>query len=247
MPEEKWKNAQEKMIKPMLLRISVLCPKVMPPAWITELPSPKPSELTPAQEQYYQACEAAQMPLGVKPPKKILKLLCGVVMSAESSIEGFMMRTDLQSVSVQLLEFIGRDLVMDYVDSFANESVDWVEVNAKEQAWLANWLRVVGARHYGLRLVAGFQADIVVKIAKHKGKTRNGMRGLWNAQQSLMSLERAMQMDSTEARDAALAMATHPRLGGESALGVLGSELLEMCAGMAEGVELVRWQDVLAL
>ena len=247
VPTEKWADVRDLMIRPVLERVAELKPSILPLAWVTDLPTPMPEDLTRAQKGYYHACTIAQKGWGSRAPKNLVHLLWGVISALEESVEDLMMRADLQALSVQLLEFVGKDMIMEYIVQYLDDTVDFAPKTSSDEQELAFWLRMTGARDYGMELLAGFRKDLQRKVFVHEGRTRRGVQGYQLGLAAAISLEKAVAEDSPEKRDVATAMALHPRLGRGSTLGALPSEIIAKCVVYAYPEPLVRWRVVLGI
>ena len=248
MPAEKWDGVRDTMLRPVLLQAAMLRPKILPLAWVNnQLPVPKPEGLTRAQHGFYNACTLVQSGRKRKAPKNFVRLLWGVINALEESVDDLMTRTDLQALSVQLLEFIGKDMILEYIVTYIDDVSDFVPKSLASEIDVAYWLRMTGARDYGVELIRGFRADFQNKVSAHDGRTRSGVRGFQLGLAATVALEKVVAEDSPEKRDVATAMVLHARLGKGSRLGTLPEDVIAKCVAYAYPAPLVRWRVVLGI
>ena len=248
VPTDKWDIVRDTMLRPVLQQMAVLRPKLLPLAWVNnQLPALKPEGITKAQHGFYNACTLVQSSRKRKTPKNFVRLLWGVINALEESVDDLMMRADLQALSVQLLEFIGKDMILEYIVSYIDDVSDYVPKSLANEIDVAFWLRVTGARDYGVELIRGFRADFQKKVSAHEGRTRSGVRGFQLGLAATVSLERVVAEDSPEKRDVATAMVLHARLGKGSRLGALPEDVIAKCVAYAYPAPLVRWRVVLGI
>ena len=245
IPVRKWPIVRDQMLRPVLLQVASLQPKVLPASWVMNLPRPQPENLSKAQKHFYYACVIAQEAWGNRPPRNFVQLLWGVMNAIEESVHDLMMRPDLQAVSVQLLELVGRDMVLDYITQYVEDIVDFLPKTPSDELEIVSWLRWIGARGYGAELFTGFRRDFEKKMSAHAGRTRRGMRGYELGLGAVISLQRAMRKDAPERRNTAVAMALHRRLGKESKLNALPDDIIAKCVALSYPVSLTRWSVVL--